>query len=148
MNWIQLLRICIWYWDIKDEWNYILNFGQHIQRCPSDLCTIQQYQIFSGVLYNSLKSSNANMRHQTRPPLVQIMVCRLFGPRPLSEPMLKYCHIDPKGYISMTFFLNWQKIYLKMSSVKWRSYCLGFNTIIYIMLTKNFCTRYAHFGIP
>ena len=27
--------------------------------------------------------------------LVQIMACRLFGTKPLSKPMLGYCHLDP-----------------------------------------------------
>ena len=29
------------------------------------------------------------------PPLVQIMVCRLADAKPLSEPMLGYCELDP-----------------------------------------------------
>ena len=50
------------------------------------------------------------------------MVCRLFGPRPLSEPMLKYCHIDPKGYISMTFFFKlteniFENVFRKMAVI-------------------------------
>ena len=41
--------------------------------------------------YNSLRLSDAYMCHQPRPPLVQIMACRLFGANPLSEPILEYC---------------------------------------------------------
>ena len=40
---------------------------------------------------NSLRSSDAYMRHWTGPSLVQIMACHLFGAKPLSEPMLEYC---------------------------------------------------------
>ena len=35
------------------------------------------------------------MRQKPTPPLVQIMVCRLFDAKPLSEPMLEYCQLDP-----------------------------------------------------
>ena len=44
---------------------------------------------------NSLGLSGAYMRHQRRPSLVQIMACRLFGTKPLSEPMLYYCQLNP-----------------------------------------------------
>ena len=37
---------------------------------------------------NSLKPSDAYMRKQTRPALLQIMACRLNGAKPLSEAML------------------------------------------------------------
>ena len=35
--------------------------------------------------------------------LVQIMACRLLGAKPLSEPMLTYCQLEPKEYISMKY---------------------------------------------
>ena len=41
--------------------------------------------------FNSLQPRDACIRYQTRPSLVQIMVCRLFGAKPLSQPMLDYC---------------------------------------------------------
>ena len=44
------------------------------------------------------------MRQWTRSSLVQIMACRLFGAKPLSEAMLTYCQLDPKQYISMKCF--------------------------------------------
>ena len=40
---------------------------------------------------NSLRPSDAYMRRWTGSSLVQIMACRLFGAKPLSEPMLEYC---------------------------------------------------------
>ena len=39
---------------------------------------------------NSLRPSDAYMRCWTGSSLVQIMACRLFGAKPLSEPMLEY----------------------------------------------------------
>ena len=35
------------------------------------------------------------MHHQTMKSLVRIMACRLAGAKPLSEPMLEYCSLDP-----------------------------------------------------
>ena len=43
------------------------------------------------LIINSLRPRDAYMRQETRPPLLQIMACRLFGAKPLSEPMLEYC---------------------------------------------------------
>ena len=40
---------------------------------------------------NSLRPSDAYMRRWTGSSLLQIMACRLFGAKPLSEPMLEYC---------------------------------------------------------
>ena len=37
---------------------------------------------------NLLRPTDEHTRHQPRPTLVQIKVCRLFGAKPLSEPML------------------------------------------------------------
>ena len=41
--------------------------------------------------FNSLRPSDAYMRQCNIPPLLQIMACRLFGAKPLSEAMLEYC---------------------------------------------------------
>ena len=41
--------------------------------------------------FNTLRPSDAYMRRWTGSSLVQIMACRLFGTKPLSEPMLEYC---------------------------------------------------------
>ena len=46
-------------------------------------------------IINSLRPSDAYMRQQFTPSLVQIMACRLFGAKPLSEPMKEYCQLDP-----------------------------------------------------
>ena len=35
------------------------------------------------------------MRQLVGSELVQIMACRLFGAKPLSQPMLRYCQLDP-----------------------------------------------------
>ena len=46
-------------------------------------------------LNNSLRPSDAYMRQYTKLSFVQIMACRLFGAKPLSEPVLIYCSLDP-----------------------------------------------------
>ena len=43
----------------------------------------------------SLRPSDAYMRHQRRPSLVQIMARRLIGAKPLSEPMLYHSQSGP-----------------------------------------------------
>ena len=55
---------------------------------------------------NSSPPSAAYMRRWTGSALVQIMACRLDGAKPLSEPMLTYCELDPKEHISMKFYLE------------------------------------------
>ena len=50
----------------------------------------QRWLIINWTL-NSLRPSDAYMCQWTRPPLLQIMACRLAGAKPLSEPMLEYC---------------------------------------------------------
>ena len=44
----------------------------------------------------------------TASALVEIMACRLFGAKPLFEPMLTYCQLDPKEHISMIFYLKFE----------------------------------------
>ena len=43
------------------------------------------------------------MHQLTTPSLVQIMSCRLISAKPLSEPMLEYCQLDPWEQISVKF---------------------------------------------
>ena len=67
--------------------------------------------------FNPLRPCHAYTRQWTRPSLVQIMACRLFGAKPLSEPMLKYCQLHPKGHILMIDFFCWRsKVYIKWNA--------------------------------
>ena len=43
--------------------------------------------------------------------LDQILACRLFGAKPLPEPMLKYCQLNHQERISMTFYLKFQSFH-------------------------------------
>ena len=57
------------------------------------------------------------MRLWTGSALVQIMACRLFGAKPLSKPMLRYCQLDTKEQSSVKFqskcqvFHSWKCIW-------------------------------------
>ena len=51
----------------------------------------------------SLRPSDAYMRQQIRPSLVQIMACRLVGAKSLSEPTLDYCELEPSEQTSAKF---------------------------------------------
>ena len=44
---------------------------------------------------NSLRPSDAYIRQWNKPSLVQLMACRLYGAKPLSEAMLEYFQLDP-----------------------------------------------------
>ena len=55
---------------------------------------------------NPSRLSDAYMRQYPMPSLVPIMACRLFGAKPLSEPMLDYCQPDHKEQIWMKFYLK------------------------------------------
>ena len=62
------------------------------------------------------------------PSLVQIMVCRLFGAKPSSGPMLAYCQWEPWKLISVKFeskYDSFKELHSKTSSARWRPYCFG-----------------------
>ena len=50
---------------------------------------------------NLLRPNDAYVRQLTRPSFVQIMARSLFGTKPLSEPVLAYCKLDPKEETSV-----------------------------------------------
>ena len=55
------------------------------------------------VRYGSFPPSAAYIYIYMRSCLVQIMACRLFGAKPLPEPMLTFCQLDPYEQASMKF---------------------------------------------
>ena len=55
---------------------------------------------------NSMRLNNAYMRQYILPTLVLKMACRLFGAKPLSEPILPYCQLDHEEHISVKFYLK------------------------------------------
>ena len=53
--------------------------------------------------FNSSPPGAAYMRQRTGSSLVQVMSCRLFGAKPLPEPMMAYCQPDSWEQISVKF---------------------------------------------
>ena len=66
-------------------------------------------------------------------PRLQIMACRLFGAKPLPEPLLAYCQVDPVEHILLKFHLksnvfmleNWfENVICKMMAIlSWPQMC-------------------------
>ena len=85
--------------------------GQHQETQTFLCCTytypnskkVQYLYVKYTVLVTSLRPSAAYMRKQPMISLVQIMACRLFGAKPLSEPMLDYCQLEPWEQTSVQF---------------------------------------------
>ena len=78
--------------------------------------------------FNSLRLSDAYMHQYNIPPLLQIMAWHLFGAKPLSEPMLPYCQLDPKEHISVKLYLKFKRFHSRKCTwkcrlPKWRPSC-------------------------
>ena len=56
-----------------------------------------------------------------KPSLVQMMACRLFGTKPLSEPMLTYCLLHCQEQWNLNFQENWFENVCKMAATLSRS---------------------------
>ena len=62
------------------------------------------------------------------------MACRLIDAKPLSEPMMLYCQLNPKQHISAKFYkktlqFSLKKLHLRISSAKLWHFCLGLNVL-------------------
>ena len=71
------------------------------------------------------------------------MACHLFGTKPLSEPMMTYCQLDPKENISMNYYLKFkvfiqqnafENIIWEMADILFQSQCVN---------KKYFCNHFA-----
>ena len=75
-------------------------------------------------------SSDAYMPRLTWHLLFQLIVCRLFSPRPLSETMMDYCELA-LGHISIKMqWFSFHEMHLKMSSANRKPFCLDCNVLI------------------
>ena len=73
------------------------------------------------------------MHQYNIPTLLQIMACRLFGAKPLSESMLSCCQIDTKEHVSVKFYLRFKSFHsgkCAWRSGKWWPCYLGLNELI------------------
>ena len=80
-----------------------------------------------GLLNESFPSATY-MCQWTGSVLLQVMACRLFGAKPLPEPIMTYSQMDPLGINFREIKIKTQnfsfmKTDLKMLSVKWRPFC-------------------------
>ena len=61
------------------------------------------------------------------------MACRLVGAKPLSEPMLECCQLDPKEHISVKFKSKFEIFHSRKCTWKccwkWLPFCLGLNVL-------------------
>ena len=63
-----------------------------------------QIRVFVTMTYvSSSLPSAAYMRQSTLSSLVQVMAFRMFGAKPLPEPMLAYCQLDSWEHISVKY---------------------------------------------
>ena len=72
---------------------------------------------------NSSPPSAPYMHQWTGSALIQVMACRLFGAKPLPEPLLAYCQLDSWKQISLEFesefyHFNSEKVHLNLSSAE------------------------------
>ena len=92
------------------------------------LLTPQTWSCISYILVNSSRPDDAYMHQYNISSLLQIMARRLFGAKPLSEPMLPYYQLDKEHNISAKFYLRFKSFHSRKSSWKcrlpeWRSSC-------------------------
>ena len=78
--------------------------------------------------FNWSPSSAAFMCQWTGSSLVQVMACRLFGAKPLHEPMVPYCQLDSGKQISGKFELKFyhfhpRKCIWNCRLPKWQPFC-------------------------
>ena len=67
---------------------------------------------------NSSPPSAAYMRPWTGSTLVQVMACRLFGAKPLPEPMLPYCQLDPWEQTHWHLNQNTLKLFIRENTLE------------------------------
>ena len=84
---------------------------------------------------NPSPPSAAYMHQWTGSSLVQVMACRLFGAKPLPEPIPAYCQLDSWKQISVKFeselyHFHSRKCIWKCRLPKWRPSCPGGNALM------------------
>ena len=75
---------------------------------------------------NSTPTSAAFMRQWTGSSLVQVMACRLFGAKPLPEPVWIYCQLDSWEQVSVKFESEFDNFYSRKCI--WKCPCPQYGT--------------------
>ena len=99
------------------------------ERSVIHLASSKSYHHFKCFL-NSSPPSATYMNQWTGSALVQVMAWRLFGAKPLPEPMLTYCQLYPREQISVKVELEFYhfhsgKCIWKCCLPEWRPFCPG-----------------------
>ena len=69
---------------------------------------------------NTLRPNEAHMHQYNILILLQIMICRLFSAKPLSESMLPYCRLDHKKHTSVKSSLKFKGFHSRNCTLKCR----------------------------
>ena len=122
-----------------------LCLGLHVLRAVQGDCDGQLCNSFS---IHSLRTSDAYMRHQSRPSLVQIMACRLLGSKPLSEPMLHYCQLDLMKKLQSNCIRS-SNIFFQENELEnvvccWHPFCVGLNIMICVSALRRCDINFRH----
>ena len=104
------------------------------------ICYINACNEYNGIPLARLQPNS--LRQHNMPIFVRKMACRLSGAKPLSEPMLPYCQLDPKEYNSVNFYSTFKRMHLKMPSAKWRPFCLGLHVLRNVVTSHTFTRLY------
>ena len=112
--------------SVRSSVNHLQAISQEIVlfRHQSKISLKITYKIFHSNLFprgqwvNSL--SDAYLHQYNTPTLLQIKACRLFGTKPLSEPMLPYCQLDPKEHTSVKFYFEFKCFHSRKCTSKRR----------------------------
>ena len=135
----QFWIIVNWTLRNKLQWNFNRNSNIFNKKNALENVVCEMASILSRPqCVNSLRLRNAYMCHQTRPSLVQIMSCRLFGDKPLPKPVLGYCQLDYCEYISVKFWLKYNnfhsgKVIWNCRLQNWGPFCFGLSVFIKLM---------------
>ena len=119
-KWIELFEI-LWWSAQKYKWIEMF-FYNSISMCILLWWHLSKQIKYQYLFINSLRLNDMYMHHWTRPSLVQIMACHLFGAKPLYAPVpvyiFKWTPTNSEILIKMNIS-SLNKIHLKISSLKW-----------------------------
>ena len=87
------------------------------------------WTLLSGVgmltlIFNILRLSDAYIYWLTGSTLVKVMVCHLYDIKPLPEPVLTYCHLDPNRLNRFSEIWNTIENFLLEKKIIWKC-CLS-----------------------
>ena len=91
---------------------------------------LNYFELIQLPLIISSHPSATYMRQWIGSALIQVMACRLFGAKPLPEPMLAYCQLDPQEQTSVKLESKYETFHLwkftwKCRLLNWRPFCPG-----------------------